>query len=54
MGQSVYLGFPSNLDSSQDMCRLYSEDGMFFALMGLGKTRGVWKANKVFNLNRSM
>jgi len=54
MGQSVYLGFPSNLDSSQNMCRLYSEDGMFLALMGLGKTRGVWKANKVFNLNGRM
>ena len=54
MGQSVYLGFPSNLDSAQDMCRLYSEDGMFLALMGLGKTRGVWKANKVFNLNLDM
>ena len=50
MGQSVYLGFPYNNTSLQDMCRLYSENGIFVALMGIGKIKGVWKAHKVFNL----
>ena len=52
-GQGVYLGLPPRAVSADDMYRLYSADGDFVALLRPGKVRGLWRAQKGFNLRPS-
>ena len=49
-GQGVYLGMPVRNASSNDMYRLYSVEGDFIALLRPGRVKGLWSAQKVFNL----
>ena len=51
-GQGVYLGMPLRDISMTDLYRLYSTDGDFIALLRPGKVKGLWSAQKVFNLRR--
>ena len=52
-GQGVYLGMPTRNSSSTDMYRLYSVEGDFIALLRPGRVKGLWSAQKVFNLRTS-
>ena len=52
-GQGIYLGLPTNASSSSNMYRLYSTDGQFLALLQPGRVKGLWQAQKVFNLDPS-
>ena len=49
-GQGIYLGLPSRDPPANNLCRLYSVDGEFLALLHPGRTRGLWQAQKVFTL----
>lgn len=49
-GQGIYLGLPARGPSMNNLCRLYSVDGEFLAVLHPGKTRGLWQAQKVFTL----
>lgn len=49
-GQGIYLGLPSRGTTAKDLYRLYSVDGDFLALLHPGKVRGLWQAQKTFNL----
>ncbi|MBF8267111.1 MAG: tRNA pseudouridine synthase [Dehalococcoidia bacterium] len=52
-GQGIYLGIPSRGPSERDLCRLYSVEGDFLALLRPGRVRGLWQADKVFSLRPS-
>ena len=52
-GQGVYLGMPLRDISMNDLYRLYSVDGDFIALLRPGRVKGLWSAQKVFNLRQS-
>ena len=52
-GQGVYLGMPLRDISMTDLYRLYSVDGDFIALLRPGRVKGLWSAQKVFNLRQS-
>ncbi len=49
-GQGVYLGMPLRGISPTDRYRLYSVDGDFIAIIRPGRVKGLWNAQKVFNL----
>ena len=52
-GQGVYLGMPLRDINMMDLYRLYSVDGDFIALLRPGRVKGLWSAQKVFNLRQS-